>query len=284
MYGDDYRPGPSVRDDYTPENRVEEVQYAGSVPGPENRRMIVYLPKEYDSSEERYPVIYLLHGARGYETSWIRKGRVYQTTDSLWREGKAEKCIVVMPNVNQYCDQKDYDGGRFKNAFESIFEVNGVVESAFVNDVVHTVDSLYRTIPDRKHRAVAGLSIGGYQTIYLGANHPEIFGYIGVMSPYMWALSRPNNYRRDFYGHLSAKMTEQFEAYPPEGFYLYAGEKDIMRPATLKLHKKMEKRGFPHTYTEYPGKHDWPDGWIDEYCDMLQRIFKPEQPEQNLQP
>ena len=268
-----YHPGPAIRD-YQPEGIVEEVIYPASVPGPTSRRMIVYLPAEYATRQDRYPVFYLLHGARGYETSWIRKGRVYQSTDSLWREGKAAPCIIVMPNVNQYDNDEDYDGGRFKDAWESIWEVDGTVESAFVNDVVKLVDSLYRTIPDKEHRAIAGLSIGGYQSIYFGANHPDVFGYIGAFSPYMWGLGKSTTYRKHFYSNLHKKMGVQFGDNPPDGYYLYAGKWDIMRPATLKVHFFMNRKGFQHSYFRYPGSHDWKKGWIDEYQDMLQRVFK----------
>ena len=65
-----YLPGPAIRNDYTPKGLVEEVQYPGSVPGPSFRRMIVYLPPDYYRTGRHYPVLYLLHGARGYETSW----------------------------------------------------------------------------------------------------------------------------------------------------------------------------------------------------------------------
>ena len=124
-----YLAGPAIRD-YQPEGLVEEVQYECSVTGPTRRRMIVYLPKDYYTSGKSYPVLYLLHGARGYETSWIRFGEVYESTDSLWREGKAEHCIIVMPNINQYNDDEDYAGGRAKNAFESIWEVDGKAETS----------------------------------------------------------------------------------------------------------------------------------------------------------
>jgi len=251
--------------------------YPCSVPGPTQRRMIVYLPKDYYQTTERYPVFYLLHGARGYETAWIRFGEVYQTTDSLWREGLARKCIVVMPNVNQYDDDEDYNNARFKDAYESILEVDGVVESAFKRDVVDFVDRHYRTIPDRAHRAVAGLSIGGYQSIYFGANFPETFGYIGAMSPYMWGWGT-GKYRLRFYSGLYPKLKRQYRDYPPYGYYLYASKWDMMRPATLKLHKRMSKKGYPHSYATYPGSHDWPEGWTQEYKDMLQKVFKNEDP------
>lgn len=277
-----YLPGPSVRAGYTPEGLVEEVQCPGSVPGPTCRRMIVYLPADYHrDGNRRYPVFYLLHGARGYETSWIRKGRVYQSTDSLLREGLAVPCIVVMPNVNSYKDDKDFEGGRFKDAWESIWEVDGNVEYAFVHDVVNLVDSLYRTVPDKAHRAVAGLSVGGYQSIFLGANHPDVFGYIGAFSPYTWCLGLDRGYRKLFYGRLHQKLARQYTQDPPLGFYLYAGKKDIMRPSTLSIHHYLEREGYAHEYKQFPGSHDWHNGWIEEYQDMLQKVFKHENTDSN---
>lgn len=269
-----YLPGPAIRADYTPQGIVEEHFHTCSVKGPSKRRLIAYLPADYYQGNRHYPVLYLLHGARGYETTWIRKGQVYQTCDSLWREGKATPCIVIMPNVNSYNDDYDYDGGRFKDAFESIFEVNGIVESAFMKDVVQFVDSLYRTVPDAAHRAVAGLSIGGYQSILFAANYPQEFGYVGAMSPYTWALGHPSATRHKFYGGLESKMKKQFETAPPKVFYLYAGKWDMMRPATLKLHHRMSLNGYPHGYARYPGSHDWEPGWTDELKDFMQRIFK----------
>ena len=269
-----YLPGPAIRADYTPKGIVEEVVQPCSVPGPANRRLIVYLPADYYETDQRYPVLYLLHGARGYETSWIRKGEVYQTADSLWAAGKAVPCIIVMPNVNQYNDEADYEGGRFKDAYESILEVDGVVESAFMQDVVALVDSCYRTLPDQAHRAIAGLSIGAYQSIYFGANYPDYFGYIAAMSPYMWSLGRPSLTHRKFYGHLHGKMKRQFQENPPQGYYLYVGKWDMMRPATHTLHMYMYKNGYPHQYSTYPASHSWAKGWREELKDLMQQLFQ----------
>lgn len=270
----DFYPGPAHKDGYLEQGIVEEVVQPCSVPGPTQRRMIVYLPPDYyKDTTTRYPVFYLLHGARGYETSWIKKGYVYETTDSLFREGLAVPCIVVMPNVNQYNNDKDYEDGRFKGAFESILEVNGRVEYAFINDVVHLTDSLYRTIPDKQHRAIAGLSIGGYQTIWLSANHPETFDYVGAMSPYLLSLGFPNKEYMKFYTRMPSKLRKQFQD-PPRQYYLFAGKWDIMRPVILKYHRFMNRNNYPHIYKKYPGSHDWVNGWIDEYREMLQAAFK----------
>lgn len=273
-----YLPGPAIRTgEYQPKNLVEEVTQPCSVTGPSSRRLIVYLPGDYYTSGKRYPVVYLLHGARGYETSWIRFGEVYHTMDSLWQEKKAAPCIVVMPNLNQYNDEQDYDGGRFKGAYESIWEVDGKAEWAFIHDVVQLTDSLYRTLPDKEHRAVAGLSIGGIQSIYFGANYPDVFGYIGAFSPYFGISGKNHAYRKAFYGDLHGKMARQFRDFPPSGYYLYAGKWDLARPATLRHHQYMERMGYPHSYAKYPGTHDWPGGgWIEEYQDFLQKIFPDE--------
>ena len=275
-----YKPGDPVEQGYAHKGIVEEVTYHSSdVPGPQYRRMIVYLPADYYTSGRRYPVLYLLHGARGYETSWIRKGHVFSTTDSLILTGKAKPCIVVMPNMNQYNDQKDMEGGRFKDAFESIFEFDGKVEEAFIKDVVNFVDSTYNTIPDRSHRALAGLSVGGCQTVYLSANFPESFGYIASMSPYMYPAGRLNASRLRFYTGLHHKLDRLFKEYTPNGYYLYAGKKDMMRPATRSIDLYLTKKGYPHTYKLYPGGHNWEDGWIDEYGDFLEKLFKEEESE-----
>ena len=272
-----YHAGPAQKENYRHEGVIEEVFVDSSVPGPTRRRMIVYLPKDYYQSQKRYPVFYLLHGARGDETSWIKKGYVLETTDSLIRHGLATPCIVVMPNVNQYNDDEDFDNSRFKDAFESIFEVNGIAETAFMQDVVARVDSLYRTIPDKAHRAIAGLSIGGWQSVWIALNNPTSFDYIGAFSPYTWGTSFPNSYRRRFYRGMYRKLKVQFQD-PPKGYYLYAGDWDIMRPSTIRFHQILEKRKYPHMYFRFPGSHDWIQGWIDEYKDMLQRVFKDEQP------
>lgn len=272
-----YHAGQAQKEGYAHQGIIEEVYYDCSVPGPTRRRMLVYLPRDYYENRQRYPVFYLLHGARGYETSWVRKGFVYETTDSLFRNGLATPCIVVMPNMNQYNNDRDFDNSRFKDAFESIFEVNGVVETAFMQDVVGAIDSLYRTIPDKAHRAIAGLSIGGWQSMWIALNNPDSFDYIGAFSPYCWGMSLPSSYRRRFYSGMYRKLKVQFQD-PPKGYYLYAGKKDIMRPSTIRYHQILEQRNYRHDYFLYPGGHDWPEGWIEEYQDMLQRVFKSQKP------
>ena len=257
---------------YEPRGSVRTQVYPSSVPGPTARRMVVYLPEGYETDTLRYPVFYLLHGARGYETSWIRKGRFLQVTDSLFACGAAVPCIVVMPNVNQYDDDKDFDGSRFKDAFESILEIDGKVESAFRRDVVDFVDSLYRTIPDKAHRAIAGLSIGGLQSAYLSANLPDTFGYVGLYSP-MVSRFVPGRGYNGFYSGFRRKLTEQFGEDPPAGYYVCKGSSDILCLPVPGFHRYLLRKGYPHTWLVTPGGHEWYN-WKYYYAWTLERIFK----------
>ena len=274
-----YHAGSPYKKGYEQKGLVEEVTYDCSVPGPSQRRMIVYLPHDYYQDLERYPVFYLLHGARGYETSWIRKGAVYESTDSLVAAGLAVPCIVVMPNVNQYNDDNDYDDGRYKDAFESIFEVDGKVERAFLHDVVEYVDSVYRTVPESTHRAISGLSIGGHQSLHLAAFYPYTFSYIGAYSPYWWSLGKLKH-RRLFYRDFKELLATQFKINPPIRYYLMTGDVDIVRPSTAKFCRYLDKKGYEHEYVILPGGHDWPC-WKANLILMMENAFKGKETNEN---
>ena len=185
---------------------LEEQVCKCSVDGPTERRMLVYLPKTYYGSDKSYPVLYLLHGARGNELSWIEKGDLLHNIDSLNAAGLMREMIVVLPNVNQYDDDRDFNKSRIKGAVESFFETDGAVEAAFVSDVVNAVDSLYRTLPDKEHRAIAGLSIGAMQAMHISANSPDMFGYVGLFSAMVHPVLRKSNYSA-FYKDFNDKSS-----------------------------------------------------------------------------
>lgn len=270
-----YHAGEPESNGYKPEGIVKEYIYMSSDRGPTMRRMIVYFPADYQDSTKRYPVFYLLHGARGYETSWIKKGDVLRITDSLWRENLAEKFILVMPNVNQYNNDRDYDFSRYKDCFESIFEIDGSVEKVFVKDVVEFVDSSFRTIPQMDSRAIAGLSVGGLQSLYISANHPSVFGYVGLFSPMCWTVLKhgPDN---NFYADRNKIVDNQFTgSVSPSGYYIYIGKNDIFCPQVSAFSKMLDKRGYDHIFIISKGGHDW-SNWKAYYTDMAQRVFKTE--------
>lgn len=164
---------------------VAKVWYPSEMNGMPRRRMTIYTPAGYESSgERRYPVLYLLHGSGGDENAWMEQGRAPQIMDNLIAQGKVQPMIVVMPNGIASVEaapgeQPDYMREPKGMNPESM---KGDVERAFVREVVPWVDNHYRTISDKAHRAIAGLSLGGLHTLFISANNPTMFDYVGLFS------------------------------------------------------------------------------------------------------
>ena len=252
------------------EGILEECIHDCSVEGPQQRRMLVYLPKDYYDSSERYPALYLLHGARGNELSWIEKGDVLHNIDSLSSDMKMKKMIVVLPNVNQYNDDRDFGKSRLKGAVESLFETDGRVEAAFVEDVVGTVDSLYRTIPDKEHRAIAGLSIGAMQAMHISANAPDTFGYIGMFSAMVHPVLRKSE-SSSFYKGFKDKLKVQF-ASAPKLYSIMIGKTDFYYPRIKSYARYLDRSGYEYEMYITGGGHQWYN-W-EEFANMfMQRLF-----------
>ena len=262
---------PTIGNGYSPKGILEECVYECSVDGPSERRMLVYLPTEYYDTTSCYPVFYLLHGARGNETSWITKGNLLQNIDSLTAHGLMEQSIVVLPNTNQHNSDRDYRKSRIKGALESFFENDGMVEYAFVSDVVNKVDHTYRTIPEKSSRAIAGLSIGALQSIHITANHPDKFDYVGLFSPMVHPVPHPSA-QCTFYRKLKKKHKVQF-ATAPELYWVMIGRTDFFYPRMQAYHNYLERNDYKHEYRTTPGGHQWYN-WED-YCNQfMQRLWK----------
>lgn len=250
---------------------LEECMHDCSVEGPLQRRMYVYLPQDYHENNERYPVLYLLHGARGNELSWIHKGNILHNIDSLISSSKMKETIVVFPNVNQYKNERDFGKSRLKGAIESFFETDGIVEAAFMKDVVSVIDSQYRTVPDKEHRAIAGLSIGAMQSMYISANAPESFDYIGLFSSMVHPVLRKSEYS-SFYKRLKRKMEVQFTD-PPELYYIMIGKTDFYYPRMMSFSRYLERNGYPYEILLTKGGHQWYN-WEEFANIFMQKLWK----------
>lgn len=256
---------------YIPDGTLEEVFYSSSAGGPSHRRMLVYLPPGYDDGADRYPVLYLLHGARGNELSWINEGRVLQNMDSLTRCGKMQKTIVVFPNMNRYKDEEDFGKSRKKNALESSFGTDGGVETMVVKEVVSVADSIFRTIPHKEARAVAGLSVGAYQAVQISATFPDAFGYVGVFSPVIRTYTVKGPFRH-FYKGLYGKMKMQF-ADAPKVYCIMSGRNDVFYPRIQRLIMHMEAEKYPFEFIPTSGGHTWTN-WEDYSVLFMQKLWK----------
>ncbi len=161
-----------------------------------DRRLQVYTPPFYDSTNRNYPVLYLLHGSGGDENAWVELGSLPRIMDNLLAEGKIEPMIVVMPNGNpskQAAPGETTENLAYKPQMSNKFPgfKRGSYEMAFP-EIVNFIDTRYRTIPDKAHRAIAGLSMGGMHSLTISANYPDLFDYVGLFS-----AGFPNNKSRN---------------------------------------------------------------------------------------
>ena len=261
---------PDARTYYKPQGTLEEIFYStddGSIV----RRALVYLPEGYHESVISYPVLYLLHGANGNEVSWITKGLILREAEKLMRRGEMKKAIIVFPNMNQYDNEADFRKSRQKNVLESFFEPDGNAENGLVTRLVPMIDSTYRTIPEKQMRAIAGMSMGGMQTIHISASYPEMFGYVGMFSPFVTPFVKKGTHS-DFYRDIRRKLNAQFKN-PPRLYWIMTGRLDFFRPHTDSFSQYLNEKGFGHRYDVSKGGHEWCN-WV-EYCNrFMKEIFR----------
>ena len=165
-----------------PHGTVSKIWYDSPTAGT-TRRCTVYTPAGYETSREKYPVLYLLHGMGGDEQAWSELGRAVQILDNLIAEGKAKPMIVVMPNgnISQVACPGETPKGFKVPTMQLPKTMDGYFEQAFP-DLMKFVERTFRTQNDKAHRAIAGLSMGGFHSLYLSINHPDTFDYIGLFS------------------------------------------------------------------------------------------------------
>ncbi len=254
------------------EGTIKAITYKSSEPRVSFRRFVAYLPKGYGNVPgKRYPVMYLLHGARGNEVTWIERGDALITLDSLRAEGAAEDFILILANVNNYFSDKEYRNGHAINAVRAFWLVDGETETHFMEDLVHTVDSVLLTIPEKESRAIAGMSTGGMQAAFLSANHPGSFGYVGLFSGYkyntVFGLRHP-----EFYCGINRKMKAQF-ADPPKYYGLMIGDTDIFYPHNRMFDRDMTRKNYAHEMLVTPGGHEWYN-WRKFLIHFYGKVFK----------
>lgn len=232
------------------------------------RRLTVYTPAGYEGGDKSYPVLYLLHGMGGDETAWYELGRASVILDNLIAAGKAEPMIVVMPNGNvaQQAAPGASSRGLVAVNFREPRTCNGEYESAF-GEIVDYIDTHYRTHRDAAHRAIAGLSMGGYHSFYISANMPTMFGYVGLFSPAINARAE-----HPVYADIDAKLSVLRE----DGLLLYwiaIGRDDFLYEEVSNLRNRLDKIGFPYTYRESALGHQW-SNWRLYLTEFLPLLFK----------
>ena len=242
------------------------------------RRMQVYTPAGYEDSTSSYPVLYLLHGGGGDETEWVNQGRAWQILDNLIAQGKAKPMIVVMPygHIEKAAALGAIAAPTPAPAAAYVFIpgqsgpsriASGQYEKSLVNDILPYVEKHYRVIADPEHRAIAGLSMGGLNTLRTTLTNPGMFDYIGVFSAGLWKNMTPD---LDF-----GKQFAVLKASNPKFYYVGVGTADkLAYERTQDLRAELTKQGIAYQYRELPNVGHWWGAWrifLSEYAPHLFR-------------
>lgn len=249
---------------------LESVWYRGRLSGM-YRRMNVYLPAGYESGKGKYPVLYLLHGSGGDEQAWVELGRVTQILDNAIAMGKAKPMIVVMPNGNMSdCAAPGVEDQNSRPGIPKEHRMDGYFEQTFP-EIISWVDKHYRTKKDAKHRAVAGLSMGGYHSYWISAGYPDKFGYVGLFSAvYHWGAHDNDEAVNPIYRNEDEKIAQLFGRRPV--YRIYIGSSDFLYEANVTERLHFDEHGYRYVYTESEGGHQWTN-WRHYLSDFIEYLF-----------
>ena len=261
-----------------PHGQVREVWYSSPVTG-SWRPALVYLPPGYESHPRtRYPVLYLQHGGGEDQTGWIRQGRANVILDNLIAAGQAKPMIVVM--AYGYARRAGTQPDTTPHAFGSpemmkaMMDMSKTFEDEVTQVLIPFVDKTYRTLKDRDHRAMAGLSMGGMQTFQITLNHLDLFSYIGGFSG---AAGLMQNRKLDPTTDFNGVFVDP-AAFAKRVHLLWLGvgtvEPEMMRNSIHGLHESLDQAHIAHVYYESPNTdHEW-QTWRRDLKDFAPRLFK----------
>lgn len=246
-----------------PHGQVHILTYPSKVRGT-NAQMYVYTPASYTTNpSKRYPVLYLQHGGGEDETGWTHQGKTNLILDNLIAAGKAKEMIIVMSNGNI-----TVPGAGFG------YSIQGMkgFEEELIQVIIPFIDKTFRTLPDKQHRALSGLSMGGGQSFFVGLQHTELFSYIGVFSTGVFGGIRETS---SFDAEASMPgLISKHDQYNRDLtlFYISVGTDDPRLSPTTKAVENMQTAGLRITFNTFPGDHEW-QVWRKSLHDFVQRLF-----------
>jgi enterochelin esterase-like enzyme len=225
------------------------------------REMYIYTPPGYDASTGKYPVLYLLHGGGEDQRGWATQGKTDLILDNLIAENKARPMLIVMMDGN--IGMGGGVAGFGENALKAF-------ENELKNAVIPFVESNYRVLTDGKNRALAGLSMGGLQTLHAGVKNTDMFNYLGVFSSGWWAN---NTKLSDPQYEFMKTNSDKINANLKEFWISQGGKEDIAHANNQIMMKKFDEMGIKYKYSEYAGGHTWPV-WRHDLMMFAQLLFK----------
>ena len=252
---------------------VSKVWYESPTAGL-TRRLTVYTPAGYETSGKEYPVLYLLHGIGGDENAWSELGRAAQILDNLIAQGKAEPMLVVMTNGNisqEACPGETSEGFRVPTMMLPK-TMEGSFETAFP-DVVKFVEKTYRVKKDKAHRAIAGLSMGGFHSLFISINNPDTFDYVGLFSA---AVDQQQNMANGGFPNIYADRNQKIDnlfGKHPKLFWIGIGKTDFLIKNNNDLRAYLDSKQHKYTYLETEGGHIWRN-WRIYLSEFVPLLFK----------
>jgi enterochelin esterase-like enzyme len=264
LAADDVRafpPAPAgFADEYPGRPRGTVVTFSYDSPVTHTRRTAnVYLPPGY-TAQRRYPVLYLLHGIGGNQEEWRGYVRAQAILDNLIAGGQAVPMIVVLPNGRALADDRPPPGERtFAPAHIAGFEA---FERELLQTLIPAIDAAYPTLAVREQRAIAGLSMGGGQSLNIGLGHVDTFAWIGAFS------AAPNTRAP------ATLLPQASQAAPLRLLYLSCGNRDNLLAISQGVHRHLRQQGVPHVWNVDEHGHD-AASWGDNLYHFARLLFRP---------
>lgn len=246
----------SVRADIA-HGKIDTVLYESTTVGT-RRKAVIYTPPEYSKSK-KYPVLYLLHGIGGDEKEWLNGGQPQMILDNLYADNKIEPMIVVMPNGRAMKDDRPIG-----NVFDSIkVQAFETFEKDLLNDLIPFIEREYPVHRGREQRALAGLSMGGGQSLNFGLGNIGTFAWIGGFS------SAPNTKKPELLVPNPAEATKKLKL-----IWISCGDCDRLIQVSQRTHDYLAANNVPHIFHVEPGRHDF-KVWKNDLYLFSQLLFKP---------
>lgn len=237
--------------------KIDTITYVSKTVGA-SRRALIYTPPGY-SKKMKYPVLYLLHGIGGDEKEWLKGGQPQVIFDNLYAEGKMEPMIVVMPNGRAMKDDRAIGNIYDKERVEAFANF----EKDLLNDLIPYIEKEFPVIKDREHRAIAGLSMGGGQSLNFGLGNLDRFAWVGGFS------SAPNTKAPQELIPDPATAKQQLKL-----LWISCGDKDGLITFSKRTHDYLTTNQVPHFYHVIPdGVHDF-KVWKESLYHYAQLLFR----------
>jgi len=224
------------------------------------RKCLIYTPPGYDKNvDQKYPVLYLQHGAGESELGWTMQGKANFIMDNLLAEGKAMPFIIVMDNG--YAPRPGAKNQLSPGGADNLFA------DLLTKELIPMIDSAYRTLSDQKNRAIAGLSMGAGQALRIGFEHPELFGSVATFS----GGGKSNFEIETDYNGIFKDAIQFNNSY--RLFFIGCGTLEPMYPGMKAMFESLKEHGIHAAFSAPVGSHEW-QVWRMHLYDFAQLVFK----------